>query len=252
MNSNVVYDTKKSDRLDSIFHSQKYTEDFPEGRQWITPYTSYLKLDACTQTRIREDRGLIKKYGKLMFEGNWNWFEIGEPIVLFWDKEKKQLFCGDGHHRLKASREQYLHQIYVEIRFGTLVDAKIYNCTSNGSHGKRTTNRDKRHQIKILLKSLSLLPSHDSRRLWSDRKIAAQIGVDHKTVGRVRRELLEPENSTLISEKNEAQKKRKRFYNFRKLIQESNYQELSDYLQQVDPDQLFKLKSAIDQLNIQI
>ena len=176
-----------------------------------------------------------------MFEGNWNWFSNLEPIVLFWDQAKTELYCGDGHHRIKAAREQYLHQIYVEICFGTLVDAKIYNCISNGSHGKPTTNRDKRRQIEILLTSLSFLPPDDFRLRWSDRKIAAQIGVDHKTVGRVRRELQEPDNSTFISEKKEAQKKRKRFYNFRKLIQESNYQELSDYLQEVDSDELFKL-----------
>ena len=246
MMPNVNLDTKRSNQLDLTFHNQKIRENFPAGRQWITPYSPSLKLNSSTQTRVREDRAMIKKYGKLMFEGSWNWFEIGEPIVLFWDQAKAQLYCGDGHHRIKAAREQYLHQIYVEIRFGTILDAKIYNCTSNGSHGKQTTNRDKRRQIEILLHSLSLLPPYDSRRLWSDRKIAAQIGVDHKTVGKVRKELQEPPNRTLLSEKKEAQKKRKRFYNFRKLIQESNNQELSNYLQQVKTEELLKLKSVID------
>ena len=245
---NVNFDTKRSNQLELTFHNQKFKENFPEGRQWITPYSPYLKLNCSTQTRIREDRAMIKKYGKLMFEGNWNWFEIGEPIVLFWDQAKAELYCGDGHHRIKAAREQYLHQIYVEIRFGTILDAKIYNCTSNGSHGKPTTNRDKRRQIEILLNSLSLLPAHDSRRLWSDRKIAAQIGVDHKTVGKIRRELQEPQNQTLLSEKKDAQKKRKRFYSFRKLIQESNQNELSNYLEQVEAKELLKLKLVIDQL----
>ena len=219
--------------------------NFQEGRQWLTPYVPYLKLDSSTQTRIQEDRNTIKKYGKLMFEGNWNWFEIGEPIVLFWNQAQKELYCGDGHHRIKAAREQYLHQIYVEIRLGTLLDAKIYNCTSNGSHGKPTTNKDKRRQIEILLNSLARLPSHDPRRRWSDRKIATQIGVDHKTVGKIRKKLQNPHQDSNWETDKEAQKKRKKFYIFRKLIHESNPDELSDYLQKVDPDQLFKLKSVI-------
>ena len=248
MRHDVKLETKSSNKSNLILQTKTSRGNFQEGRQWITPYIPYLKLDTATQTRIREDRAIIKKYGKLMFEGNWNWFEIGEPIVLFWDQAKAELYCGDGHHRIKAAREQYLHQIYVEVRFGTLLDALIHNCTSNGSHGKPTTNRDKRRQIKVLLNSLSLLPTHDSRRLWSDRKIASQIGVDHKTVGKIRRELEEPQNQDLLAEKKDAQKKRKRFYNFRKLIQESDPGELSDYLSQVETDELFKLKSVIDRI----
>lgn len=247
MKPDVLFDNQKINNLDSSFQNQE-SADFQEGRQWLTPHSSYLNLDACTQTRLQEDQSLIKKYGKLMFEGHWNWFEIGEPIVLFWDEHKKQLYCGDGHHRLKAARSQYLHQIYVEIRFGTLADAQIYNCTSNGSHGKRTTNQDKRHQIEILLKSLNCLPAEDSRRRWSDREIARRIGVDNKTVGKVRRELLDPVKAAQIREKKVVNGKNKRFYSFRKLICECNQQELINYLKQVDEANLSKLKMVMEQV----
>lgn len=241
-NSNSAFD----------FRHSEWEGDFREGRQWITPDNCHLILDGCTQTRIREDRGIIKRYGQLMLEGHWNWFERGEPIILFWDKEKGHLYCGDGHHRLKAARAKCLEQIYVEIRFGTLVDAKIYNCTSNGAHGNPTTHRDKRNQIMTLLKSLEQLPLSDSRRRWSDRQIAGRIGVDHKTVGKVRRKLLNPptqEEQARMLQKKALNQKNRQFSGFRKLIQECSQQELGNYLKQVDSKQLSKLKLVMETIN---
>ena len=49
-------------------------------------------------------------------------------------------------------------------------------------YGLRYTNADKRKIIKNALQ-------HPNARGMSDRQIARHVGVDHKTVGRVRREL---------------------------------------------------------------
>jgi hypothetical protein len=250
MKSYAINDTKESSAGELTFHHQKSLSVFSEGKQWIKTYNPYLNLECRTQTRLYENRGIIKKYGQAMFEGNWNWLE-GEPIVLFWDQKEKHLFCGDGHHRLKAAQEQYLHQIYVEIRFGTFLDAKIFNCTSNGTHGHRTTNKDKRNQILTLLKTLDLLPIDDPRRRWSDREIGRRIGVDHKTVGRVRRSLVNPlteEQKAEIVQKKALNKKNKQFYSFRKLVQECNQDELINYLNQIDQHHLSKLKLVIEQV----
>ena len=250
MKPELISETKKSNHSDLSFHNQESIDNFRPGKQWIAPYNSYLNLDGSTQTRLQEKRGVIKRYGQAMFEGNWNWFD-SQPIVLFWHQEQKQLFCGDGHHRIKAAREQYLHQIYVEIRFGTRLDARIFNCTSNGNHGNRTTNRDKRNQIITLLNSLDLLPAHDCRRRWSDREIARRIGVDHKTVGRVRCSLRHPvseEEKAKQLQKKALTQKNKQFYSFRQLVQECNQDELINYLGQIDEEHLFKLKLVIEKI----
>lgn len=250
MKLSVIPETKESNDLDFSFQNQESHSNFSSGKQWIATDNSYLNLDGSTQTRLQENRAVIKRYGQVMSEGNWNWFE-GEPIVLFWHEPQKQLFCGDGHHRIKAAQEQSLPQIYVEIRWGTLLEAKIYNCISNGSHGHRTTNQDKRNQIRTLLQSLDLLECNDFRRQWSDREIARRIGVDHKTVGRVRRELQSPlteEQTVKIQQKKALTRRNKQFYSFRKLVQDCNQDELINYLRQIDHGHLSKLKLVMDQV----
>ena len=226
---------------------------FSAGKQWISPHIPCLSLDEGTQSRINENRGIIKKYGQIMAEGDWDWEEYQHQIiVLFWDQQKEKLFCGDGHHRIKAARKQALQQILVEIRFGSFIDAKIFNCTANSSHGNRTTNQDKRNQIIILLTSLELLPENDQRRRWSDREIARRIGVDHKTVGRVRRAVREntiEQNREEILQKKLLQKKRRRFNSLVKLVEECHQDELINLLSKIENSKLLKLKSVIQALS---
>ena len=53
---------------------------------------------------------------------------------------------------------------------------------ANIPQGLRRTNADKRKAVRLAL-------LHPYSRAWSDRLIGKHVGVDHVTVGRVRREL---------------------------------------------------------------
>ena len=223
------------------------------GRQWISPFLSCISLDEGTQSRIKESNAKIKEYGRLMAEGSWDWQAASnQPITLFWDVQGPKLWCGDGHHRIKAARAESVGKISVEIRLGTVVDAKIYSCTANSTHGTYTTRQDKRNQIRILLINLSLLPEADRRRTWSDREIARRVGVDHKTVGKVRKEMAaEAQGSSPGQDNrlNESQRQRRR--NVKRLAQvatELAEEDLVQVLRTLSPAKLSKFREAFQRL----
>lgn len=89
----------------------------------------------------------------------------------------------DGHHRaaayLKARDERI--EIPCVVAQGTHEDAQWLSLSANKSHGVRRTNADKRNAV--------IFARHPKFRAKSDRVIGEHIGVDHKTVGRWRKEL---------------------------------------------------------------
>lgn len=222
--------------------------EFQPGLQWISPWLPYISLEEGTQSRVQENGSKIRDYGRLMAEVNWDWQKSQyQPITLFWDAAAQKLWCGDGHHRIKAARQEFIKQISVDIRLGTLADAKIFNCTANSAHGIRTTRQDKRHQIQILLTTLSLLPE-ETQSQWSDREIARRIGVDHKTVGKIRRQI-EAEAETILPKKTysrECKLKQRRNINRLNLVtDELDVDGLVNVLKTLSPSKISKLKEAV-------
>ncbi|MDX0438934.1 hypothetical protein GOD34_18350 [Sinorhizobium medicae] len=105
------------------------------------------------------------------------------PVVLFNDgNTDSSYFAADGFHRIAAARAIGKPTISAEVRHGTLRDAIIFAAGANSTHGLRRTNADKRRAVTVLL-------SDPQWSKWSDRKIGEAVGVDHKTVGAIRREL---------------------------------------------------------------
>ncbi|MDX0800266.1 hypothetical protein GOD93_21100 [Sinorhizobium medicae] len=105
------------------------------------------------------------------------------PVVLFNDGNTDSSYCAaDGFHRIAAARAIGKPTISAEVRHGTLRDAIIFAAGANSTHGLRRTNADKRRAVTVLL-------SDPQWSKWSDRKIGEAVGVDHKTVGAIRREL---------------------------------------------------------------
>ena len=211
------------------------------GQQWISPFHENIQLDAQTRS---EDKNLINEYGKTMFEGRWDWDLTDKIIVLFYDGVN--LYCGDGNHRIKSARQEFITSIYVDIRHGTKLDAQLYNCKSNRYHGKRTTGKDRRNQIKIILLELKKLPNTDPRKTMSDRKIAGYVGVDHKTVGSVRQELSDPLYSEKQKQKNKEKLIRKKINQFKQVVKQSNSIQLTEYLKLLNQDELSNLSTAIN------
>ena len=135
-----------------------------------------IAADGTTQMRVVGiDPAVIADYAAAMEEG-----ATFPPIIVFFDGT--QYWPGDGFHRIEAVRRIDRAAISADIRRGGQRDALLLSASANATHGLRRTQADKRQSIETLLRDPEW-----SR--WSDREIGKACAVDHKTVGKVRREL---------------------------------------------------------------
>ena len=102
------------------------------------------------------------------------------PVVVYFDGT--DYWLADGFHRVGAAQKIGLETIEAEIKDGSARDAILHGIGSNASHGLRRTQADKQRAVERLLKD-------PEWARWSDRKIAEVAKVDHKTVGKIRRDL---------------------------------------------------------------
>jgi hypothetical protein len=102
------------------------------------------------------------------------------PITVYFDGT--DYWLADGFHRVEAARKIECEHVAAEVRQGTARDAILHGISANATHGLRRTQGDKRRAVEKLLKD-------PEWARWSDRKISETAKVDHKTVGRIRREL---------------------------------------------------------------
>jgi hypothetical protein len=102
------------------------------------------------------------------------------PIDVFFDGSR--YWPADGFHRLEAHCQAGLQEIDAELHNGSRRDALLYAAGANAEHGLRRTSEDKKRAVLTLLRD-------PEWREWSDREIAGRVKVDHKTVGKYRREL---------------------------------------------------------------
>jgi hypothetical protein len=132
--------------------------------------------DGEAQMRVEMKPDVVREYADDMADGH-----IFPPVVVYFDGTTYWL--GDGFHRVEAARKLQRETIDAEVRDGDVRQAILHGIGSNASHGLRRTQADKRRAVERLL--------HDQEwSKWSDRKIAKVAKVDHKTVAKVRRELL--------------------------------------------------------------
>ena len=132
--------------------------------------------DGSCQMRVAgTDPATVAEYAEAMQGG-----ATFPPIVVYCDG--KAYWPGDGFHRIEAAKRASRETILAEVRQGTRRDAIILAAGANASHGVRRTAADKRKAIETLL-------CDPEWARWSDREIAKACAVDHKTVGKVRREL---------------------------------------------------------------
>jgi ParB-like chromosome segregation protein Spo0J len=101
------------------------------------------------------------------------------PVEIFQDGAR--YYLADGWHRFKAALSIGAQVIRANVRPGTRRDAVLYAAGANITHGLRRSNADKR-------KAVTLLLYDEECRYWSDHELAKHAGVDHKTVGRIRKE----------------------------------------------------------------
>ncbi len=132
--------------------------------------------DGGAEMRVEMKPDVVREYADEMAAG-----AIFPPVVVYHDGT--EYWLADGFHRVAAARKLERETIAAEVREGTARDAIIHGIGANASHGLRRTQADKRRAVERLLRD-------DEWGKWSNRQIAKVARVDHKTVGKIRRELL--------------------------------------------------------------
>lgn len=147
-----------------------------------------IATDGGTQSRLKLNHVTIEDYAEAMQAG----VEF-PPITVFYDG--KIYWLADGFHRVAAARKAFVEDIACEVRQGTRRDAVLYSVGANAAHGLPRSREDKKCAVMTLL--------HDEEwSKWSDREIARQCHVDHKYVGKLRKEVngdIPIENRTFVS-----------------------------------------------------
>ena len=134
-----------------------------------------IRLDGGTQSRARMSEGTIREYADALKEG-----AKFPPVVVF--NDGKQYWLADGFNRYYAHKSIGRDNIDIDIKSGTQLDAKMYACGANSTHGQRRTTADKRHAILMMLNEPELKGS-------SEREIARICGVSHTLVQTVKKSL---------------------------------------------------------------
>lgn len=132
--------------------------------------------DGGAQMRVEMKPDVVLDYAEDMAAG-----ATFPPVTVYFDGT--EYWLADGFHRVAAARKIERETIEAEVNEGTARDAIIHGIGANASHGLRRTQADKRRAIEHLVRD-------EEWSKWSDRKIAKVAKVDHKTVAKVRRELL--------------------------------------------------------------
>ena len=132
--------------------------------------------DGGAQMRVEMKPEAVREYADDMAAG-----AVFPPVEVYYDGSIYWL--AEGYHRVEAARKLDRESIDAEVLDGGERDAILHGIGSNASHGLRRTQADKRRAVERLLRD-------EEWGKWSDRKIAEVARVDHKTVGKVRRDLL--------------------------------------------------------------
>ncbi len=128
------------------------------------------------QMRVEMKPDVVLDYAKDMEAG-----AIFPLVVIYHDGI--DYWLGDGFHRVEAARKLERETIDAEVLDGDARQAILHGIGSNASHGLRRTQADKRRAVERLLRD-------EEWSTWSDRQVAKAARVDHKTVAKVRRDLL--------------------------------------------------------------
>lgn len=177
--------------------------DFQFGKQWVN--LGLITLDAGTQLPERRSEATIAEYAQQMLDDLWDWER--EPLPeLYRNEDKLYLYPGDGHHRIESAGVAGKESIYVEVRPGGLLKAKLHSAQANRFHGLQLTNKDKRAKCEMVFSDpqvLELLAAGLGQpgTIPSDRVIAEYLGVSAPLVGQVRKECEDKSTVNISSER---------------------------------------------------
>lgn len=145
------------------------------------PLTS-IRTDGGTQSRVKIDAEAVADYAAAYKAKT-----PMPPLTVYHDG--KVYWLADGFHRFHAAGQAGLLTVRCDVKRGTKTDAAWHSVGANRSHGLRRTNADKQKAVQMALQL------HSD---YSDRAIAAHVGVHHEMVAGPRRQLAESASSTRI------------------------------------------------------
>lgn len=128
------------------------------------------------QSRAEMNYEIIDEYATMMKDG-----VVFDEVSAFIERGK-QIYIYDGAHRLEAARKAN-KPLLIMLRPGTKANAEWLALSANQKHGLRRNTKDKQRVSRNALK-------HPNAATLSDRQIAKHCQVDHKTVGRIRKDLV--------------------------------------------------------------
>jgi len=129
------------------------------------------------QSRAEMSYSLVDEYAEMMKRG----VEFA-PILTIFDRQENHHYVYDGAHRVEAARKIADHTLAASCTDGTQADAQWLALSANQKHGLRRNTDDKQRVARNALK-------HPNGAALSNREIGRHCGIDHKTVGKLRKEL---------------------------------------------------------------
>lgn len=137
-----------------------------------------IRIDGGTQARAKMSDETVKNYADALKDGN-----VFPPVVVFYDG--KDYWLADGFNRYYAHLSIKRTEIDAEVKRGNVLDAKLYACGANASHGQPRTNADKRNAVMMVL-------SESAWKGWSAREVARHCAVSHWFVNDIKKSLEAP------------------------------------------------------------
>jgi hypothetical protein len=134
-----------------------------------------IRIDGGTQARAKMSEDTVQTYADAMKDG-----AVFPPVVVFHDG--KDYWLADGFNRYYAHLSIKRTEIDADVKRGNVLDAKLYACGANASHGQPRTNADKRNAVIMVL-------SEGAWKGWSAREVATHCAVTHTFVNNVKKSL---------------------------------------------------------------
>ena len=134
-----------------------------------------IRIDGGTQARAKMSEETVKTYADALKDG-----KKFPPVTVFFDS--KDYWLADGFNRYYAHQSIKRTEIEADIRRGSILDAKLYACGANASHGQPRTIADKRNAVLLVL-------NETAWKGMSERDVARACNVSHTYVQIVKKSL---------------------------------------------------------------
>jgi hypothetical protein len=133
------------------------------------------RLNRSIHARVSRNEAHVQKLAELRIEG----VEF-PPIDVFWNQVTDELWLADGEHRTSVYERAREPHIPANVHAGGRQEALAFAMKCD--RGLRREPKDNQHGIRLLLQDSEWAQ-------WSSRVIAKKLGMDHRTVDRIRRRI---------------------------------------------------------------